>query len=166
MRTLAILALLLTACSGCDNAKPETQSFGLQFVSGTLTPHVNAQIPYQFNLVIRITGRGHAVQTLTSGNAMLCEAFTLGADDLHIGTCGETRTMTISQASLSGVALNGSGYGVIDAFPLAGNPFNSTGLPVGGAYTAYGPALQWSIKAEPAGVTVTLPDRVIFIPKP
>lgn len=166
MRTLTILALLLAACSGCDNAKPESQAFGLQFVSSTLTPHVNAQIPYQFNLVIRITGRGHAVQTLHSGNAMLCEAFTLGANDYHVGACGETRTMTISQASLSGVALDHNGYGVVDAFPLAGNPFNSRNLPVGGVYTPSGPALQWSIEAKPAGVTVTLPGRVVFIPKP
>lgn len=167
MKTILAITLLLAACSGCQpDRKPVDQPWGLEYVSGSISQHPDLRVPYQFTVRVRIGGTGHAVQELRSGNASLVEVFTPNCIDLHIGSCGESRTMSIYQATVSGVALNANGYGVQDASPLAGNPFNSANLPVGGAIISRGPALQWSLIADASGVTVTLPNRVVFIPAP
>lgn len=163
MKTLITIlcVIAIAACTSCeDKCEAAPAPWGLYFVSGSVAPHQNQQVPYESTIRVRIGGSGHAVQELRSGNAMLVEVFSPNCIDLHIGTCGESRTMTIAQASVAGVAFDRDGYGVLDAFPLTGNPFNSTGLPVGGSAVSQGTALQWSIVADAAGVTITLPGRV------
>lgn len=172
--TAVTLALLLAACSGCDNAKPETQSFGLQFVSGSTYVEAGSAFAYHFTIKIRVSGSGHAVQELTDHQFQLVEVMPAPAIDTHIGAIGSERYMTIYPAEVSGVAFTAGGAGLLPdngqgyaMFPATGpHPYNSGNMPVGGHIVSRGHALQWSIKAEPAGVTVTLPDRVIFIPKP
>lgn len=175
MKTILALTMLLAACSGCQpDREPEPMAWGLEYVSGSTYREAGSAFAYHFTVKIRVGGQGHAVQELTDHQFQLVEVMPAPAIDTHVGAIGSERYMRIYLAQVQGVAFNVSGQGLLPdngqgyaMFPATGShPFNSANLPVGGTILSRGTALQWSLIADAAGVTVTLPNRTVFIPAP
>lgn len=183
MKTLAlcILALLMAACSGCDDepTKSET-SRQAEIISCTIKPTTSG---YTYILDVRqYFARDYAglaqevtVVTATQGEHRFVEYVVRQQGhtwhiDRHVGTMGDKRTMRL-------YAADAQGHGLIAPLVLASNLDGTftTGQPhtflvppegVMGYVTRQGEVTEWSIEANEAGVTVTMGGKAAFYAAP
>lgn len=184
MKTLSLctLALLMAACSGCDDEPTKAQTSRQPEIIGcTIKPNASG---YNYILDVRqFFERGYAglaqevtVATATHGEHRFVEYVVPQQQghtwhiDRHAGTMGEKRTMRL-------YAADAQGHGLIAPLVLASNLDGTftTGQPhtflvppdgVMGYVTRQGDVTEWSIEANDAGVTVTIGGKAAFYAAP
>lgn len=169
MRTLAILALLLAACSGCQPER-ETPAYGLAVKRVTFEPDPADPRGYICRVVMRVTGESVAQEISLEGQHAWTEHLDVDGwrDDLHTVYWRERRDVVTYPAHVEGASHDNGGVAIIWADPLKAHtiPFLAARPAQGSIASAdYGRTIRWSIVSDDLGVTVTIDGRSTFYAK-
>jgi hypothetical protein len=164
--TLFALALLMAACSGCD----EREESG-DVVRCEITP--SAEVPGYYLFRVRLPMPARTVQEVSIAGAdvpIRCiDYFDAAQDDVHVGAVGETRTMRAYRADVYGSSPV-NGFALLSGTLTGFTPINDDRLNIGIAAQGsvaveYETVHHWSIEAMSDGVRVTIDGRVKWFPK-
>jgi hypothetical protein len=166
--TLCALALLMAACSGCDE-REESGEFRVEVRSVTFEPRPDDPAKYQALVELRVHGASVVQEVWSLGVHRWTEHIAIDEwrEDWHRVYQGEHREIVTTPASVEGNAPNEYGTSLLWVEPGLSLGPEMAGMPVQGTITKRDDsrAIKWSIECLADGARVTIDGRVKWFPK-